>query len=82
MKTIYDFTVKDIHNKKVNLSKYRGKVVLIVNVASECGFTPQYAQLQELYERYKEKGFAILAFPCNQFRNQEPKQNHEIEQFC
>jgi len=82
MKTIYDFTLKDINNKKVSLSTYKGKVLLIVNVASECGFTPQYKQLQELYERYKEQGLAILAFPCNQFRNQEPKQNKEIQQFC
>ena len=82
MKTIYDFTVEDINNKKVSLNQYKDKVLLIVNVASECGFTPQYKQLQELYERYKEQGLAILAFPCNQFRNQEPKQNKEIQQFC
>jgi len=82
MKKIYDFTVEDIHNKKVSLRKYKGKVLLIVNVASECGFTSQYAQLQAIYERYREKGFSILAFPCNQFRHQEPRTNQEIEQFC
>jgi len=82
MRNIYDLIVEDINNKQVHLSQYKGKVLLIVNVASECGFTPQYTQLQKLYERYKEQGLCILAFPCNQFRNQEPKPNHEIQQFC
>jgi len=80
--TLYDFDVETIDSKKVSLSTYKNKVLLIVNVASECGFTPQYKELQELYERYNSKGFEILAFPCNQFRNQEPKSNGEIKIFC
>lgn len=79
---LYDFKVEDIDGKTISLGDYKGKILLIVNVASECGFTPQYTQLQELYERYKDDGFSILAFPCNQFRNQEPKSNQEIKIFC
>ncbi len=79
---IYDFEVIDIDGNKVSLSKYKGKVLLIVNVASECGFTPQYEDLQKLYDSYKKDGFKILAFPCNQFRNQEPKENTDIKKFC
>lgn len=75
-------TVKDINGKTVNLSSYNGKVLLIVNVASYCGFTKQYAGLEEIYKKYKDKGFEILAFPCNQFGDQEPGTNEEIKNFC
>jgi len=76
------FTMKDIDGKEVDLSKYQGQVVLVVNVASKCGFTPQYAELQKVYEQYREKGFVILAFPANNFRGQEPGTNAEIKEFC
>ena len=79
---IYDFTVKDIDGNNVSLSKYKGKVLLVVNVASECGFTPQYAGLEKLYQKYKDKGFMILGFPSNQFANQEPADNAKIKFFC
>jgi glutathione peroxidase len=75
-------SVKDIDGKAVVLKEYRGKVLLIVNVASQCGFTPQYTALQAVYEKYKDKGFAVLGFPCNQFGAQEPGTNDEIKQFC
>lgn len=81
-KGVYDFSVNDIEGNEVNLSDYKGKVLLIVNVASKCGFTSQYEELQALYEEYNEKGFEILAFPCNQFANQEPGTNEEIKEFC
>jgi glutathione peroxidase len=68
--------------KEIFLSDYRGKVLLIVNVASECGYTPQYKGLQELYGKYKNKGFEILAFPCNDFGGQEPGSNEDIQEFC
>jgi len=79
---IYKFSVTDIDGNEVNLSDYKGKVLLIINVASECGFTPQYEGLQKLYENYKNKGFEILAFPCNDFLGQEPGTNEEIKNFC
>ncbi len=79
---LYDFTVKDNLGKDVQLSKYKGKVLLIVNTATGCGFTPQYAGLQELYDKYKEKGFEILDFPCNQFASQAPGTDEEISKFC
>jgi glutathione peroxidase len=79
---INDITVKDISKKDVSLSDYNGKVLLIVNVASECGYTPQYKGLEELYQKYKNKGFEILAFPCNDFGAQEPGTNEEIVRFC
>lgn len=79
---ILSVKVKDIDGKEVNLSDYKNKVLLIVNVASFCGYTKQYSGLQDLYENYKEKGFEILAFPCNQFGNQEPGTNEEIKNFC
>lgn len=79
---IYSFVVKDINGKEVNLSDYKGKVVLIVNVASKCGYTRQYEGLQKIYDKYSEKGFEILAFPCNDFRGQEPGTNDEIKEFC
>lgn len=81
-KSIYDFVVKDIDGKDVNLSKYKGKVLLIVNVASKCGFTKQYSGLQKIYEKYKTKGLEILGFPCNQFGGQEPGTEKEIKEFC
>lgn len=79
---IFDLVVKDIDGKDVKLSDYKGKVLLIVNVASKCGYTPQYEGLQKIYEEYKEKGFEILAFPCNDFKGQEPGTNEEIKEFC
>ncbi|MBO7420740.1 MAG: redoxin domain-containing protein, partial [Spirochaetaceae bacterium] len=79
---LYDFTVKDNLGKDVQLSQYKGKVLLIVNTATGCGFTPQYAGLQELYDKYKEKGFEILDFPCNQFASQAPGTDEEISKFC
>ena len=82
MASIYDFSVKDIDHKEISLEKFKGKTLLIVNVASRCGFTPQYTGLQNLYEKYKDKGFEILAFPCNQFGSQEKGTNDEIKDFC
>lgn len=79
---IYDFTVKTSNGKEKSLADYRGKVMLIVNTASKCGFTPQFKELQELYEKYNEKGLEILGFPCNQFAEQDPGTNSEIEEFC
>ena len=81
-KSIYDFTVKDIKGNDVSLKNYEGKVLLIVNVASKCGLTPQYEGLEALYKQYKDQGFEILAFPCNQFLEQEPGTNEEILDFC
>ncbi len=80
--TVYLFKVKDMDGNMVPLSKYKGKVLLIVNVASKCGFTPQYAGLEKLYEKYKDKGLVILGFPCNQFMSQEPGTDAEIKTFC
>jgi glutathione peroxidase len=82
MDNINDITVLDMDNKEVKLSDYNGKVLLIVNVASECGYTKQYAGLQEIYEEYNPKGFEILAFPCNDFGGQEPGTNEQIQNFC
>ena len=79
---LYEFSVKDIDGSEVDLVSYKGKVILIVNVASACGFTPQYEGLQDLFERYKDKGLEILAFPCNQFGSQEPGSNEQIKTFC
>ena len=79
---LYEFRVKDIDGSEVDLSSYKGKVILIVNVASACGFTSQYEGLQDLFERYKDKGLEILAFPCNQFGSQEPGSNEQIKTFC
>ena len=80
--SIYDISVKDINGKDVQLSAYKGKVLLIVNVASKCGLTPQYEGLEALYQKYKDQGLEILAFPCNQFLGQEPGSNDEIQSFC
>ena len=82
MQSIYDFNVKTIEGKETTLAPYRGKVMLIVNVASKCGYTPQYDGLQALYEKYQEKGLVILGFPCNQFAGQEPGTEKEIQNFC
>jgi glutathione peroxidase len=79
---VKDIVVKDIDGKEVKLSDYSGKVLLIVNVASKCGYTKQYTGLQAIYDKYKEKGFEILAFPCNDFGGQEPGSNEEIKEFC
>jgi glutathione peroxidase len=81
-KTIYDFTVKDIDGKDVNLTDYKGKTALIVNVASKCGYTPQYEGLQAVYDQYKDRGFVVLGFPANNFGSQEPGTNEEIKEFC
>ena len=82
MKTVYDFTVKDRLGNDVSLADYRGKVLLIVNTATGCGFTPHYEPLEAMYRELKEQGFEILDFPCNQFANQAPGDADEIHQFC
>lgn len=82
MKTVYDFTVKDRQGHDVSLSIYRGKVLLIVNTATGCGFTPHYDPLEAMYKEMKDKGFEILDFPCNQFANQAPGSDADIHQFC
>lgn len=79
---LYDFTVKDIDGNEFKMSQFKGKKVMIVNVASKCGLTPQYEQLEKVYNKYKDKGFTIVAFPANNFNNQEPGSNAEIKQFC
>ncbi len=80
--SIYDFTVKTIDGKPQPLSDYKGKVVMIVNVASKCGFTPQYKELEAIYEKYKDQGFVVLGFPANNFMSQEPGTEEEIKTFC
>jgi glutathione peroxidase len=80
--SIDKIAVKDIDHKDTTIGAYQGKVLLIVNVASKCGFTPQYAGLESVYEKYKDKGLVVLGFPCNQFGAQEPGTNEEIKQFC
>ncbi|WP_139902423.1 glutathione peroxidase [Clostridium thermarum] len=79
---IYDFTAVTLEGEEISLSKYKGKVLLIVNTASNCGFTPQYKELQELYEKLGNEKFEILGFPCNQFGNQEPGSSSDIQNFC
>ena len=81
-KLFFDLSIKSIDNKIIDLSEYTGKTILLVNVASKCGFTKQYTALQELYEKYKEKNFIVLAVPSNQFGGQEPGSNDEIKNFC
>ena len=80
--SLYDIKLKDIDGKDTTLAAYKGKAVLIVNVASKCGYTKQYSGLEATYQKYKDQGFAILGFPCNQFNGQEPGTNEEIKQFC
>ncbi len=82
MKKLYDFEVLGMDSKKVSLEDYKGKVMLIVNSATKCGFTPQYDDLEKLYEKYNEEGFVVLDFPCNQFNEQAPGSNEEIVSFC
>jgi glutathione peroxidase len=82
MKSFHTLTATDIHGASVSMSAYAGKKVMVVNTASECGYTPQYKQLQELYDQYREKGLVILGFPCNDFGGQEPGSEAQIEQFC
>lgn len=82
MKTIYDFKVTTIEGKETTLEQYKGKVLLIVNVASKCGYTSQYDGLEALYKKYKDKGLVVLGFPCNQFGSQEPGTEEEIQNFC
>ena len=80
--SVYPFKAKTIDGKEVALSQYQGKALLIVNVASRCGFTPQYEGLEKLYEKYHDRGFEVLGFPCNQFGAQEPGTEEDIKQFC
>ena len=82
MKTVYDFEARQIDGKPVPLAQYRGKVLLIVNTASACGYTPQFGGLEELHQAYGGKGLVVLGFPCNQFGAQDPGSNSEIAQFC
>ena len=82
MASVYDFTARSLAGEEVPLQRYEGQVLLIVNTASQCGFTPQYKGLQELYQTFSPRGFAVLGFPCNQFGHQEPGDAKEIEQFC
>jgi glutathione peroxidase len=80
--SIYDIPLKDIDGKDTSLKPYQGKVLLVVNVASKCGFTPQYENLEAVYKKYKDQGLEILGFPCNQFGSQEPGTDAEIKEFC
>ena len=82
MASVYDFTLRDIEGLEKNLESYANQTLLVVNVASECGLTPQYAGLQRLYEKYKAQSFAVLAFPCNDFGSQEPGDESAIKDFC
>lgn len=79
---VYDFSVKDQSGNDVSLKQYEGKVLLIVNTATKCGFTPQYEELESLFEKYEAQGFVVLDFPCNQFFKQAPGSDEEINQFC
>ncbi len=78
----YEIPLKDINGKETSLKAYKGKTILVVNVASKCGLTPQYAALESLYRKYKDKGLVVVGFPCNDFAGQEPGTNEEIKQFC
>lgn len=79
---IYDFKAKNRHEEEISIEQYKGDVVLVINSATQCGFTPQYDDLQDLYEKYANQGFVILDFPCNQFKNQAPGTDEEIATFC
>ena len=80
--SVYDYKVKDINGKEVSMADFKDKVLLIVNVASTCGFTPQYKGLQRLYDKYNQQGLEVLGFPCNQFGKQEKEENADIKEFC
>jgi glutathione peroxidase len=80
--SIYDISLKDIDGKSTSLKPYQGKVLLIVNVASKCGYTPQYKELEAIYQKYKDQGLVVMGMPCNQFGKQEPGTNEEIKEFC
>jgi glutathione peroxidase len=80
--SFYGYSAKEIDGQEVSMNEYRGKVLLIVNTASKCGFTPQLRELEELYKKYKDRGFEVLGFPCNQFMKQDPASNTEINSFC
>ena len=82
MTTVFDFTVQNAAGADRPLDEFKGQVLLIVNTASKCGFTPQFAGLEELYEKYKDKGVSVIGFPCNQFGKQDPGSNDEIQEFC
>ncbi|URL59983.1 glutathione peroxidase [Luteibacter flocculans] len=82
MSSIYDFSARDIDGKERSLAEFRGKALLVVNVASKCGFTPQYKGLEELYRTWHDRGFEVLGFPCDQFGHQEPGDEDEIRRFC
>ncbi len=82
MPNVHQYKVTDAQGNEVDLSRFQGKVLLVVNTASQCGFTPQYKELEALHRQYKDKGLVILAFPCNQFGGQEPGSDSEIQQFC
>ncbi|MEG1256246.1 glutathione peroxidase [Clostridium sp.] len=78
----YDFSARKMNGQEMNMEEYKGKTVMIVNTASKCGFTPQFKELEEIYKEYKDRGFEILGFPCNQFKQQDPLSNKEINEFC
>lgn len=80
--SVYDYEYTSIEKKPIKMSEYEGKVLLIVNTASKCGFTPQYKGLEELYQKYKDQGFEVIGFPCNQFMEQEPGDEKDISEFC
>lgn len=80
--SVYDFSYRSMEGKEVSLSEFRGKVLLLVNTASKCGFTPQYEGLEKLYQAYKDQGLVIIGFPCNQFYAQEPESNEKVQEFC
>jgi glutathione peroxidase len=82
MKSIYDFSIKNISGGEIKMENYKGKVLLIVNTASKCGFTPQFEGLENLYKKYSGKGLVVMGFPCNQFNKQDPGTEKEIEEFC
>ena len=82
MQKIYDFKAFSSRGKEIDFSQFQGKVLLIVNTASKCGFTPQFAGLEELNQKYKDKGLVIIGFPCNQFKEQDPEGDEKIEEFC